>query len=200
MTREERLTARDQEIELRDVRDARWRALMRAAQDGDKSAYGTLLAEILPILRGVVRKKWGSRQDVDDIVQDVLLSLHAVRHTYDPGRPFLPWLLTIAYRRIADAARRSSSRSSHETTVDVMPETFSSDETKNEEDRTDDKAAIRQSMAGLTSGQREAIELTKVQGLSLKEASVVTGKSVASLKVNIHRAVKALRRSITTKT
>ena len=50
------------------------------------------------------------------------------------------------------------------------------------------------------SGQREAIELTKVQGLSLKEASAVTGKSVASLKVNIHRAVKALRRSITTKT
>jgi RNA polymerase sigma-70 factor (ECF subfamily) len=39
-----------------------------------------------------------------------------------------------------------------------------------------------------------------VQGLSLKEASAVTGKSVASLKVNIHRAVKALRRSITTKT
>jgi RNA polymerase sigma factor (sigma-70 family) len=194
------LTARDREIELRDVRDARCRALMRSAQDGDKSAYGTLLAEILPILRGVVRKKWGSRQDVDDIVQDVLLSLHAVRHTYDPGRPFLPWLLTIAYRRIADAARRSSSRSSYETTVDVMPETFASDETKNEEERTDDKAAIRQSMAGLTSGQREAIELTKVQGLSLKEASAVTGKSVASLKVNIHRAVKALRRSITTKT
>lgn len=194
------MTAPDDDCEPGDVRDTRWREQMRAAQDGDQSAYGALLAEILPMLRAIVRRKWGSRQDVDDIVQDILLSLHAVRHTYDPGRPFLPWLLTIAYRRIADAARRSSSRSSYETTVDVMPETFPGDETKNEQDRSDDQAAVQQSLAELTSGQREAIELMKVQGLSLKEASAITGKSVASLKVNIHRAVKALRRSMTTKT
>lgn len=194
------MTAPDDDCGPRDARDVRWRALMREAQDGDQSAYGALLAEILPMLRVIVRRKWGSQQDVDDIVQDILLSLHAVRHTYDPGRPFLPWLLTIAYRRIADAARRSTSRSGYETTVDVMPETFSADEAKNEQGRSDDQAAMQQSLAGLTSGQREAIELTKIQGLSLKEASAVTGKSVASLKVNIHRAVKALRRAITTKT
>jgi RNA polymerase sigma-70 factor (ECF subfamily) len=173
---------------------------MRAAQDGDQSSYGTLLAEILPMLRVIVRRKWGRQQDVDDIVQDILLSLHAVRHTYNPGRPFLPWLLTIAYRRIADAARRSSSRSRYETTVDVMPETFTAGETKNEQDGSNDHTAVQRSLAKLTSGQREAIELTKVQGRSLKEAAAITGKSVASLKVNIHRAVKALRRSMTTKT
>lgn len=194
------MTAPDDDCGPRDARDARWRALMREAQDGDQSAYGALLAEILPMLRVIVRRKWGSQQDVDDIVQDILLYLHAVRHTYDPGRPFLPWLLTIAYRRIADAARRSTSRSGYETTVDVMPETFPADEAKNEQGRSDDQAVMQQSLAGLTSGQREAIELTKIQGLSLKEASAVTGKSVASLKVNIHRAVKALRRAITTKT
>lgn len=194
------MTAPDDDCGPRDARDVRWRALMREAQDGDQSAYGALLAEILPMLRVIVRRKWGSQQDVDDIVQDILLSLHAVRHTYDPGRPFLPWLLTIAYRRIADAARRSTSRSGYETTVDVMPETFPADEAKNEQGRSDDQAVMQQSLAGLTSGQREAIELTKIQGLSLKEASAVTGKSVASLKVNIHRAVKALRRAITAKT
>ena len=194
------MTARDDDCEPGDARDVRWREQMCAAQDGDKSAYGALLAEILPILRAVVRRKWGSPQDADDIVQEILLSLHSVRHTYDPGRPFLPWLLTIAYRRIADAARRSASRSSHEATVDQMPETFSSYETKrSDEDRRDNHAAIQQSMANLTSAQREAIELTKVKGLSLKEASTVTGRSVASLKVNIHRAIKTLRRSLTTK-
>jgi RNA polymerase sigma-70 factor (ECF subfamily) len=194
------LAAPEDDCEPAGARDAQWRAQMRAAQDGDQSAYGALLAEMLPILRLFVRRKWGNAQDVDDIVQDILLSLHAVRHTYDPSRPFLPWLLTIAYRRIADAARRSSSRSSYETTVDVMPETFAGGEPKSGQERSDDQAPIQQSLAGLTSGQREAIELVMVQGLSLKEASAVTGKSVASLKVNIHRAVKALRRSITTKT
>jgi RNA polymerase sigma-70 factor (ECF subfamily) len=173
---------------------------MQAAQGGDKAAYGSLLTEIMPLLSAIVRRAWRSPQDVDDIVQDVLLSLHAVRHTYDPARPFVPWLLTIARRRIADAARRSSSRSRHETTVDVMPETFSGDETKNEQESSDDQAAIGHALSGLTGGQREAIELLKVQGLSLNEASAITGKSTSSLKINVHRALKALRRSMTTKT
>ncbi len=194
------MTASDDDTEPASTRDAQWCAQMRAAQNGDQSAYGALLVELLPMLRAFVSRRWGSAQDVDDIVQEILLSLHAVRHTYNPNRPFLPWLLTIAYRRIADAARRSSSRSSYETTVDVMPETFPAGEPKTEQGRSDDRSAMRLSLAELTSGQREAVELVKVQGLSLKEASAVTGKSVASLKVTIHRAVKALRRSIATKT
>jgi RNA polymerase sigma-70 factor (ECF subfamily) len=81
-----------------------------------------------------------------------------------------------------------------------MPETFSGDETKSEQECSDDKEAIRDALVGLTSRQREAIELLKVQGLSLNEASAITGRSISSLKINVHRAVKALRRSLTTMT
>jgi len=182
------------------AREQRWRRQMQAAQDGDKAAYQALLADIMPLLGRIVQRTWRSPQDVEDIVQDVLLSVHAVRHTYDSRRPFVPWLLTIARRRIADAARRSSSRAVHETTVDVMPETFLGDETKNEQEGSDDQTAIRDALVGLTGGQREAVELLKLQGLSLNEASAITGKSVAALKINVHRGLKALRRKMTTKT
>jgi RNA polymerase sigma-70 factor (ECF subfamily) len=173
---------------------------MQAAQAGDKVAYASLLREILPLLRAMVRRTCRDPQDVDDVVQEVLLSLHAVRHTYDPARPFLPWLLTIARRRATDAIRRTSSRSAHETAVDVVPETFSGPEPKIEQDSSDDRAAIEDALAGLTRGQREAVELLKVQGLSLKEAAALTGKSVSALKINVHRALQALRRSLMTKT
>lgn len=150
----------------------------------------------MPLLRQQVRRTWRSPQDADDIVQDVLLSLHAVRHTYDPARPFVPWLLSITRRRIADAAQRSSIRFRREIAADVLPETFSGDRAKIEQETRDAQASIRQALAGLTTEQREAVELLKVQGLSLKEASAVTGRSVASLKAHVHRALKALRRSI----
>jgi len=182
------------------AREERWRQQMQAAQDGDKAAYEVLLTDIMPLLRAIVQRRWRSAQDVDDIVQDVLLSVHAVRHTYDPGRPFAPWLLTIARRRIADAARRSSSRSAHETTVDIMPETSSGGETKDQPEGSDDQAAIQHALTGLTGGQREAVELLKLRGLSLNEASAITGKSVSALKSNVHRAVNALRRKMTAKT
>jgi RNA polymerase sigma-70 factor (ECF subfamily) len=182
------------------AREERWRLQMQAAQGGDKAAYASLLREVLPVLRAIVRRTCRVPQDVDDIVQEVLLSLHAVRHTYDPTRPFVPWLLTIARRRTTDAIRRSSSRSAHEMAVDGVPETFSGQEAKIEQDSSDDQAAIKDALGGLTPGQREAVELLKVRGLSLKEASALTGKSVSALKINVHRALRALRRSLTTKT
>ncbi|MFA5950082.1 MAG: RNA polymerase sigma factor [Hyphomicrobium sp.] len=169
---------------------------MRAAQEGDHAAYSLLLSEILPVLRGVVRKRWRNPQDVEDIVQDILLSLHSVRHTYDPHRPFLPWLMTISTRRVADAARRVYARSANETTVEIMPETFAGDETKSFEHVSNDKETVRTALSTLPAGQREAIELMKIRGLSLQEASDHTGKSVASLKVTVHRAIKAMRQAL----
>lgn len=174
-------------------RERRWQQMMRAAQDGDNAAYAALLSEILPVLRRLVAYRWPSAPDVEDIVQEILLSVHTVRHTYDPTRPFMPWLMTIATRRTIDAARRRTARSANETTVDIMPETFSGDAAKNEQETSDDQEAIRRALAQLPDGQREAVELMKVKGLSLQEASAVTGKSVASLKVSVHRALKAMR-------
>ncbi|BDV32536.1 sigma-70 family RNA polymerase sigma factor [Methylocystis iwaonis] len=175
------------------AREARWRTLMSAAQEGDNTAYATLLTEMLPLLRRSVAYKRPGASDVEDIVQEILISIHTVRHTYDPGRPFMPWLMTIVARRAIDALRRQSARSAHETTVDVLPETFSGDDAKSEQEVSDDQEFLRRALSQLPDGQREAIELMKIRGLSLQEASVATGRSVASLKVSVHRAIKTMR-------
>src|SRR3546814_9058394 len=66
--------------------------LMRSAQDGDRTAYARLLGEVSPLLRQIVRRRYCFLQpsDIEDIVQEILLSLHVARATYDPQRPFLP--------------------------------------------------------------------------------------------------------------
>ena len=63
--------------------DDRLKLLMRAAQAGDTRAYGHLLHEITPIIRQVVRsrKSFLSPEDIEDLVQEVLLSVHSVRLT-----------------------------------------------------------------------------------------------------------------------
>jgi DNA-directed RNA polymerase specialized sigma24 family protein len=76
-------------------RDQEWSRLMVAAQDGDRGAYERLLREILPFLRAVVASHHRHPDRIDDVIQDVLLSVHRVRHTYDPARPFRHWLLAI---------------------------------------------------------------------------------------------------------
>lgn len=177
-------------------REKRWRALMASAQDGDHAAYGELLSDLFPVLRRYVTRKWPNAPDAEDVVQEILVSIHTVRQTYDRRRPFTPWLMTIASRRVADAARSRYARGANETTVDVFPETFHGDGAKSEQEASDDQDVLRRAMAILPAAQREAIELIKIQGLSLDEASQVTGKSVGSLKVGIHRAIKAMRQAL----
>jgi RNA polymerase sigma-70 factor (ECF subfamily) len=154
------------------------------------------LAEVSATVRRIVLYRWGRVDDLDDLVQDVLLSLHSVRHTYAPDRPFVPWLLAIVRNRMADAARRHARRTANEITVEFLPETFSDDQTNYSGNEFGDPELLRQAIADLPAGQRQAVELLKLGEMSLKEASVASGQSVAALKVAMHRALKALKAAI----
>lgn len=178
--------------------DSRLRALMRMAQAGDARAYIELLTAVAPRLRQIILNQRRSLQaaDIEDLVQDVLLSLHAVRSTYDPERPFMPWLLAITRNRIADRARRHARRGAHEVQVEQWPVTFSENSTNTDSDSYGDSEALRHAVERLPAGQRTAIELVKLRELSLKEAAAVTGTSIGALKVSVHRAMVTLRKSI----
>ena len=175
--------------------DDRFAALMRSAQEGDSHAYGHLMQELTPRLRRIVRRHRGflPPEDIEDLVQDVLLSVHAVRATYDPGRPFMPWLLAITRNRLVDGARRHARQSAHEVTVEDLAVTFSEQTTNVSSEVFRDPEALTQAIQELPPGQRSAIELLKLREMSLKEAAAATGTSVGALKVATHRAMLALR-------
>jgi len=170
-------------------------ALMRAAQDGDKRAYAQLLKTVTPRLQKMVRaqRRFLDAADTDDIVQDVLVSLHAVRATYDPRRPFMPWLMAIARNRLADSGRRDARRNANEVVVHELPVTFSEEEA-NIANSYGDPEALHRAIKGLPPGQREAVEMLKLREMSLKEAAAASGTSAGALKVSVHRAMTTLRK------
>ena len=67
-----------------------WSVLMSAAQQGDRGSYRLLLQQIAPFVRALALRALRDRTEAEDAVQDVLLTLHARRDTYDPQRPFTP--------------------------------------------------------------------------------------------------------------
>ena len=165
---------------------------MSAAQLGDAAAYRLFLTSVTPFIRAVVRNNGRWPEDVDDIVQDSLLTVHRVRHTYEPGRPTKPWLAAIATRRSIDAMRRRGRIGAQEVHNEPAYETFA-DPQANNEDAVDTARVLGQMTSGLSPSQKEALKLVKLKELSLVEASSVSGQSVAALKVNIHRAMKKMR-------
>ncbi|HEX2789627.1 MAG TPA: sigma-70 family RNA polymerase sigma factor [Steroidobacteraceae bacterium] len=174
-------------------RDHAWSQLMHAAQSGDRVAYERLLREISPLVRALVRRHCSNRADIEEMVQDTLLTLHRVRHTYDPSRPFCPWLAAIAWRRSIDALRRRMRVARYETPEQGVYETFSQAAANSDIEDLRSSEELGELLQLLPARQREALQALKLKEMTLAEASAASGQSVAALKVNTHRALKALR-------
>jgi RNA polymerase sigma-70 factor (ECF subfamily) len=172
-------------------------ALLVLAQGGDREAYTALLQGLLPYLRRLAARRLARSQDVEDTVQDIFLSIHAIRHTYDPDRPLQPWVNIIAERRIADRLRRLYRLRARETALpENADETFAADDTNMTSEVSLDMRAVHRAIEQLPPGQRQAIALVKMQGLSMREAAAQTGQTEGAMKLSVHRAVKALRRAL----
>lgn len=174
-------------------RELVWSQLMTAAQAGERAAYERLLRDVTPFIRALVRRHCSNRADVEDIVQDTLLTVHRVRHTYDPSRPFSPWLAAIAARRAIDALRRRTRIARHERPDSEVYETFVDPAANNDVEVVRSAEEVTDLLQRLPLRQREALESLKLKEMSLAEAAAASGQSAGALKVNAHRALKALR-------
>ena len=177
------------------LREVDWSILMARAQDGNSAAYARLLTEITPYLRALASRRQRQASDIEDAVQDILLTVHAIRATYDPARPFGPWLVAIANRRLIDRIRRQSRHRRMETPL--MPEHETAFNSVAARDETADHARLANAIEELPQGQKQAIQMLKLNELSLNEASAASGLSIASLKVSTHRAIARLRDAFT---
>lgn len=157
--------------------------LMAMSQTGDRIAYETLLRECQHWLRSYFARRV-SPMHLDDLVQETLVALHHKLTSYDPSRAFLPWLAAIARYRWVDQLRRF-----YRAAEDELEDGFAA---------TDDEPAIAARISldrlfeQLPAAQAEAIELVKIEGLSVAEAASACGQSEALIKVNIHRGLKRL--------
>ena len=168
-----------------------WAALMVLAQGGDGASYRKLLVGITPYLRAIASRAYRNPSDAEDTLQDVLLTLHAVRHTYDASRPFKPWLAGIARHRVIDRLRALGRASTREVALELEHEAFPAAETN--ENLSFEAQDLHLAIRALPPGQRQAVTLLKLQEKSLKEAAAVSGMSVGALKVATHRGIAALR-------
>ena len=173
-----------------------WGDWMARAQAGDRQAYQALLQAVSPYLRAIARRMLGPHE-AEDAVQEILLVVHGIRHTYEPGRPFKPWLGTIASRRCVDLLRRrqrDALRQAEELMVDAHADAAPDPAERLEHAQQD--ARVRAAVAGLSPGQQAAVRMLHLRELSLREAEASGRHSAGALKVASHRTLKALRRAL----
>ncbi len=170
------------------------RAAMLRSLAGDQAAHEKLLLKIGQMLRGYLSKSISPthpvHESVEDLVQDVLIAIHTKRHTYRTDLPILPWIFTIARYRLIDSVRAA-----RRVPVSIPWEEELSPQTPADESPDGlERLEIQRALGELSPKQREALLLSKVEGIPLAEVATQMKMSLSAVKVTIHRAMKALKK------
>lgn len=171
-----------------DNRALLWPHLMARAQEGDRDAYNQLLKAMVPAIRALVCKKISDATLVEDVIQETLLAIHRVRHTYDPRRPILPWVAAITSARAIDALRQRGRRQ------EVQDEDALNHQPADSADSTTASDELTGYLGTLPLRQREIVESVHLREQSLAQAAAETNQSVSAVKSLLHRAMLNLRK------
>lgn len=169
--------------------------LLQQAQAGDRAAYQRFLVDARELIRALLQERLRSNATLDDVLQEVLLSIHRSRHSYDPERPIGPWIRAIALNRLRDfgrARKRQQARASAELDWESSIRQLAAPDASA-------TTFLRGALEMLSESQREVIWLLKFEGYSVAEIADVTGRSVSAVKVTAHRGYRALRARLRTR-
>ena len=166
---------------------------MRQSLDGDQRAYADLLRETARFLRPYLSKRLSFGSEVEDLLQEILISIHKARHTYDGLRPYKPWVYAIAKFRLQDYLRAHY--------ADHLRHAVELSEVENDlhEDVTEPPLSY-ESISGevqkLPEKQATILRLMHQEGYTAKEVAEKIGMNESAVKVAAHRAYKVLRKNL----
>ncbi len=163
--------------------------LLTAAIRGDEAAYALFLRNAAVRVRRVARRRLSSDRVVEpeDIVQEVLLSIHTRRHTWRPHEPVLPWVYAIARYKIIDVYRRNGRRIYLD--VDEFEERLAAPEA---EGQPDANRHVEAALTSLSDGQRRVVHAIAIEGRSIRETAAAFEMKEAAVRVAFHRGLAAI--------
>jgi RNA polymerase sigma-70 factor (ECF subfamily) len=169
--------------------ETRLKALFVSGLEGDAQAYRDFLEELTRHLRGYLRRRIPQlRDDVEDLVQEILLAVHNARHTWRPDEPLTAWVHAIARYKLMDFFRSRARRDVLNDPLEDHTDLFAAPDDEPAQARRDIGKLLEQ----LPDKQRLPIVHVKLEGLSVVETAKLTGLSESAVKVGIHRGLKAL--------
>lgn len=177
-----------------DIANGTVEALMEAYVDGSSPAFEALYRRISNTVYAYLLRLTRNRERAEDLLQVTFSKVHRARGSYLRGAPVLPWVLAIARRSFLDERRSARVRTEDLSSDGSLPEPPPEPTGVS----PDVAAALERALDELPEAYREAIQLTKVSGLSIAEAASVLGASEAAVKLRVHRGYNLLRKQLET--
>jgi RNA polymerase sigma-70 factor (ECF subfamily) len=173
---------RDKQVDERD--------LLLQASAGDRRAFASLYDRHVDAVYRYAYFRLRIDAEAEDVTSEVFHRALVAMPRFEPRRPFLAFLYTIARNVVADRMRRERPVASYEDAIAHPSDAPGPDELAS---IGDDARRVRSAIAQLTSLQQEVIVLRFIEGRSTKETAVVIGKTESTIRGIQMRALAALR-------
>jgi RNA polymerase sigma-70 factor (ECF subfamily) len=176
--------------------DERINQAMQRCADGSDEAFGEVYALMGPRLLAWFQKQGASREQAEDLLQEVAIRLYRARGNFQRDASAMAWAYGIARNAFIDQLRASRARP--QTTGPrplssmAAPEQLSADSSALAGERA---RRLQDAMQQLPATQREAFELRHLQQVDIPEAARRLGVTQNAFKIRVHRALEALRRA-----
>jgi len=165
---------------------------MRLALSGDRKAYRRLLTELRLWLTAYFSNRIHQAL-IEDFVQDVLMTVHEKRQTFNPDYRFGPWIAAIARHRWIDHMRKNLTYAERNLGESIGEENQDTDLGDVQHAR---EAGCRHDVQKLLDlipqTQAEIIRMVKLEEMSVEEVCRRTGRSPSSVKVMVHRGIRRM--------
>jgi RNA polymerase sigma-70 factor (ECF subfamily) len=170
-------------------------ALAGRAAAGDERAFTALMRRHKDALYRFVRRYVGDADEAYDLTQEAFAAAWGALASYDPARPFAPWLRRVALNKCRDWSRRRTVRRLLGLHVGEPARLRAPDPAPDPERTTAGREALARldrAIAALPDGLKAPLILTALEGLSREEAGAVLGLSAKAVEVRSYRARKRL--------
>lgn len=158
-------------------------ALVDRIREGDETAFAELYRKFAPLVHGVVLARV-PYDEAQDIVQDVFIAAYKNIGNLRESEKVGAWLASIARNLAVEYYRRS--KPTDELTDDI----------RGVRDRRNEAAEVLSAIRCLPEAYRETLVLRLVEGMSGNEIAERTGMRPDSVRVNLHRGMDMLRKSL----
>jgi RNA polymerase sigma-70 factor, ECF subfamily len=183
--------------------------LLRRYCCGQREVFGILVRRYQRELYGYLRRYLGDPSLADDVFQATFLQLYVKSSQFEEGRPFRPWLYTIATNQAIDALRRvgrhptvsldQSSSEGPDGEVHSLMDMIESRETDPFEHTfaEERRRVVRSAVEKLPDFLKQVLILAYYQGLKYKDIAEILDIPVGTVKSRLHTALTKLHEAWT---
>jgi RNA polymerase sigma-70 factor (ECF subfamily) len=170
---------------LDEVRDE---VLARRAASDDMEAFEELVNRHRAAVYRLARTVTGNHHDADDAAQETFLRVFRSLGSYDPNRPFRPWLKRITYNTSLNVLRSSKVRS-RETATESLPELADPSPGPGSSIQSGQTVKkIDEALHNMPGELRTTLLLRAVDGMSYKEIAAATEVRIGTVMSRLSRA------------